>query len=488
MLNVTAAFKRLLVSPNQEQDGRAEGSKRARTGYLRELHKRMRDDTKLHDIVFIVEGQRFPAHRALVAAASPVISSMLTNGMRETGKNEIPLLELNAATWSIVLDYIYTADIRLTETETAVVIDVLHCARRFQLIELEMDMIALLGDTLKADNCCAILRVADTFDIADLGECADTILKRNFHDVHAREEFADLAVEVLLSIVSNPNISVRSELDVLVGIVNWLVRNEDICEEMSVTDDSGDASSSLSNKFLDVDTFADRLLQNAGLALETVVLRTRATSHLARELQGHVDINNLNGFDLKIAAKICQAAKFSCLYELCVQKLLRLSAPVCCPIDPLERPKHSRYAKSFTFQHRLYGITDAVSEQANGEERETHWILDPTGLQRWRLEVDFCRADDSLCLFLRAQQTAAEPKGKVTYQAFVLSGYPESAVAVAATKRWTRDIVEFVHSGWGWRDVLPLHKLSHPQYGVVDKFSDSIVVGATIYFVDDDNT
>ncbi len=480
MLMVTAAFKRLLVSPPEGREGGGNGNKRARTGYLRELHRRMRDDTRLHDVVFVVEGQRYPAHRALVAAASPVVASMLTNGMRETGKNEVPLKELRGTTWAAVLDYIYTADIRVCDTDAA--IDVLHCARRFQLLELEADMVALLGDTLKADNCCAILRVADTFEIADLGECANSILKRNFHAVHAKEEFAELAFEVLTSVVSSPDISVRSELDVLVGIVNWLVRNEDLNDEMRAVGESLPVSYCPEN-LDDVARMADRLLQNAGLSLETVMLRTCFESPVARELQRHVDVGNLNGQDLKVAAKISQVAKLGALYEQCVEKLMRLSEPVCTPVDPLERPKHTRYARSFTFQYRLYGISHAVSADANGEEQETPWILDPTGIQRWRLEVEFCRADDSLCLFLRAQQVGDTPKGKVTYQAFVLNA--NAQLAVTSTKKWTREIVEFVDSGWGWRDVLPLHKLSLPSYGIVDKLTDSIVVGATIYFVDD---
>lgn len=487
MLTVTAAFKRLLVTPNEASDGRSDGNKRARTGYLRELHQRMRDDTRLHDIIFLVEGVRFPAHRALIAAASPVIASMLTNGMRETGKNEVPLKELSASTWSTVLDYIYTADIRISDTDTA--IDVLHCARRFQLVELEADMVALLGDTVKADNCCAILRVADTFEIAHLGECANSILKRNFYAVHTKEEFAELALEVLVAIISDANISVRSELDVLVAIINWLVRNEDVNnEEMcNMADDTISAISSCNGENLcDAATrMADSLLQNAGLSMETVMLRTYFSSPMARELQRHVDVGNLYGDDLKVAAKICQAAKFESLYEQCVTKLLQLSQPsiLCTPVNALERPKHSRYARSFTFHYRLYGISHAISAEANGEEQETPWILDSTGLQRWRLEVEFSRTDGSLCLFLRAQQTSIAPKGKVTYQAFVLNA--DANVAFTATKKWTREIVEFVDSGWGWRDVVPLHKLSHHSYGVVQECSDSIVVGATIYFVDE---
>ncbi len=41
--------------------------------HLRNFFQRMRDDDLSHDVVFVVENERFPAHRCLLGAASPVL-------------------------------------------------------------------------------------------------------------------------------------------------------------------------------------------------------------------------------------------------------------------------------------------------------------------------------------------------------------------------------------------------------------------------------
>ncbi len=64
--------------------------------HLRAYLQRMRDDELSHDVVFVVNNQRFPAHRCLATAASAVLRSMLTNGMKETNERDIVLKEVDA--------------------------------------------------------------------------------------------------------------------------------------------------------------------------------------------------------------------------------------------------------------------------------------------------------------------------------------------------------------------------------------------------------
>jgi hypothetical protein len=65
---------------------------------------------ELADVVLVVEGQRFPAHRAVLAARSEYFRGLLLSGMQEgSGQPEIALEEVSAGAFRVVLRYLYTA-------------------------------------------------------------------------------------------------------------------------------------------------------------------------------------------------------------------------------------------------------------------------------------------------------------------------------------------------------------------------------------------
>ncbi len=45
--------------------------------------QRMRDDKSSHDVVFVVENDKFPAHRCLTGAASPVLLKLMANSSKK---------------------------------------------------------------------------------------------------------------------------------------------------------------------------------------------------------------------------------------------------------------------------------------------------------------------------------------------------------------------------------------------------------------------
>ena len=78
---------------------------------LREL----RDQELLCDIHLVAEGAKFPAHRIVLAAASPYFQAMFTGGFKENQMNEITLNETSSKGLECVLDAIYTGELMLSE-------------------------------------------------------------------------------------------------------------------------------------------------------------------------------------------------------------------------------------------------------------------------------------------------------------------------------------------------------------------------------------
>ncbi len=101
---------------------------------LRAFLNDMRDNVLSHDVVFVVNGHRFPVHPYLVMTASPVLRCILTNGMKETSQRDIALKEVNVDAWKAVLDYIYTGQMTFANVEKAR--QYLYCADWLQMERL----------------------------------------------------------------------------------------------------------------------------------------------------------------------------------------------------------------------------------------------------------------------------------------------------------------------------------------------------------------
>ncbi len=181
----------------------------------------MRDDDSSHDVVFVVNNQRFPAHRCLMAAASPVLQSMLTNEMKETNERYVVLKEMDVEPWKGVLDYMYTGQMILVDVEKA--LQYLNCADWFQMEELVDVISAFLERNLGRSNCCKILSAADRLCLTRLREMAMKMVVANFHDVWVCSGFIDLSFDVVLEILRFDEIVVHGELDVFFSVIRWIV-------------------------------------------------------------------------------------------------------------------------------------------------------------------------------------------------------------------------------------------------------------------------
>ena len=74
------------------------------------------EDSELADVVLLVEGHRFPAHRAILAARSDYFRGLFKSGLQEAsrvslGQHEFELWEISAAAFRVLLRYLYTAQV-----------------------------------------------------------------------------------------------------------------------------------------------------------------------------------------------------------------------------------------------------------------------------------------------------------------------------------------------------------------------------------------
>ena len=72
------------------------------------------DDPSTHDVTFKTSnGGSVSAHRAIVAAGSPVFHTMLYGNMKERNEKEIKLPSVDTETLKVLLSFLYTGKIEV---------------------------------------------------------------------------------------------------------------------------------------------------------------------------------------------------------------------------------------------------------------------------------------------------------------------------------------------------------------------------------------
>jgi BTB/POZ domain-containing protein 9 len=77
------------------------------------------------DVYLVVEGIKFPAHKIILAARSEYFRALLFGGMRESSQEEVELKGATTAAFKVLLKYVYTGRLSLTELKEDVTLDVL---------------------------------------------------------------------------------------------------------------------------------------------------------------------------------------------------------------------------------------------------------------------------------------------------------------------------------------------------------------------------
>ena len=92
------------VAPQHDEEKAAMAKALADYGKLVEAEE-------LADVVLVVEGERFPAHRAVLAARSEYFRGLFKSGMQEGGRREMAYEDVSAGAFRVLLRYLYTGEV-----------------------------------------------------------------------------------------------------------------------------------------------------------------------------------------------------------------------------------------------------------------------------------------------------------------------------------------------------------------------------------------
>ena len=181
----------------------------------------LRKNHSFCDVKVVVKDKELPAHKAVLAAASPFFLSLLTSDMRES-KEHLIRIELEEATVSVMedaLEYIYTGNVSVTEENAH---NLIATADYLLVPGLKTVVGRYLMEVLTTDDRFFNYYFADKYQCEELKEGAREMINSDFSAVMETDEFLGLDIKQVMEWVSSDDITVNAEEEVFKGIVKWV--------------------------------------------------------------------------------------------------------------------------------------------------------------------------------------------------------------------------------------------------------------------------
>lgn len=406
---------------------------------LRDVLETMISDPQLHslcDVALIVQDERFMAHKAVLAAASPVFKAMFTNCMKERDSQEIVLSCVRKDAWRMVMQYIYNAQVNMDDENDALAL--LSTARMYQLERLESLVEVFLMEQAEPKNALLLLNAAMTYDLQRLADVCFTVMAMEFEMIRLSPAFLGCPIDIVARLLSYNSLMVKSELTVFETVIRWVCVGEG----------------------------------------------NERKSHLER-LLSLIRLERLTDIEVKTVARHELAQSSERFRERIFKRLVMDNNDVINmgTVGKSHLKLRRRDSTVFTFTHMQRPIGNVP--QADMEEVvRTPWCADQSGTRVWRLKIyphGYHKAKGQfLSMYIQGRSTFASEQLDVValFDIFLINRLDEAMTILFSSTHHFRD----TNDHWGFHRFLQLPQLLDHEAGFFDTETDSIIVGATIYF------
>ncbi|XP_051173141.1 speckle-type POZ protein-like [Leptopilina boulardi] len=153
----------------------------------------------LSDVSFQIENKEFPAHKIILAAASPVFEKMFTHQMKENITNNVQIEDTDPDVFKEMLNYIYMGKV---ENLNSMAFDLYELANKYEITKLQIICEESLENCLDVDNVTFILEFADRHNSVNLKNECIKYINEKFDEVRNTESYKNLKRELLIDIIS----------------------------------------------------------------------------------------------------------------------------------------------------------------------------------------------------------------------------------------------------------------------------------------------
>ncbi|XP_052166343.1 BTB/POZ and MATH domain-containing protein 3-like [Oryza glaberrima] len=152
-------------------------------------------NVRLHGVSFVVGGETFPAHRAVLAARSPVFRAELLGPMAEAKMSRITIHDVEPVTFRAMLRFIYTDELEEKDSmATDLLQNLVAVADRYDLSRLKLMCAQKLWEKVSVENVATMLIYAEMHGCPELKtSCLDFFVQEeNFKVAVLNEGYAQL--------------------------------------------------------------------------------------------------------------------------------------------------------------------------------------------------------------------------------------------------------------------------------------------------------
>ncbi|XP_059200831.1 kelch-like protein 40a [Centropristis striata] len=181
------------------------------------------ENDKFVDCVLTIQDKKFPCHRLVLAASSPFFKAMFLSDLEESKKREIVLKDVEPGVMGMILRYLYTSDINLTEQNVQ---DIFMVANMYQIPSIFSVCVTYLQEKLVLGNCLAIFRLGLLLDCPRLALAARDFICERYQVVVRDQDFLQLGASELAIIITSDALNVEREEQVFESLMDWVKHDQ----------------------------------------------------------------------------------------------------------------------------------------------------------------------------------------------------------------------------------------------------------------------
>ncbi|XP_054650007.1 kelch-like protein 41b [Dunckerocampus dactyliophorus] len=188
--------------------------------------KELLNENKFVDCTLKVGDRSLPCHRLIMAACSPYFREIFftEDGKEVENTKEVVLEDVNPTILDMIIQYLYSAEIDLTDDNVQ---DIIAVANKFQIPSVFTVCVNYLQKKISLGNCMAIFRMGLVLSCPRLAIAARNYIADRFELLHKDEEFLKLAAHELFAIIGGDSLNVEKEEMVFESVMAWVRYDKD---------------------------------------------------------------------------------------------------------------------------------------------------------------------------------------------------------------------------------------------------------------------
>ncbi|XP_015124508.1 speckle-type POZ protein-like [Diachasma alloeum] len=141
----------------------------------------------------VIGDEEFPAHKIILSANSPVLTTMFSTNMREANENRLVAEDIDTEAMKLFLTHLYTGTYN-TKDNTEMIPEVLYGADKYDVKTLKKLCELQLSDRLSLENVLKIVDKADTYYAGALKDCCIDFMVKNNQKITTHADFDPLCL------------------------------------------------------------------------------------------------------------------------------------------------------------------------------------------------------------------------------------------------------------------------------------------------------